>query len=96
MFSKFLTLDEFITPGLIKPLYLLGLALIVLFTLLGVLTGFAVLFSSPGAGLTAILTSLISAVISFIGLRISFEVYLAVFRLHDRFVGGHPKDRIPE
>lgn len=96
MLAKFLSLDEFITPGLIKPLYLLGLALIGLGAVVGVLAGFAGMFVSFGGGLVAILWTLISAVMSVIGLRVFVEVYLAVFRLHDRFVGGHPKDGIPE
>lgn len=96
MFSKFLSLDEFITPGLIKPFYLLGLGLIVLSAVLGLLGGLASLFVSPALGFTTILTTLIGSALGFIGLRVTAELYLAVFRLHDRFVGGHPKDGIPE
>jgi hypothetical protein len=96
MFSKFLSLDEFITPGLIKPFYLLGMALIALSALLGILGGLAALIVSPGLAFTTILTTLIGSVLGFIGLRVTAELYLAVFRLHDRFVGGHPKDPIPE
>lgn len=96
MFSKFLSLDEFITPGLIKPFYLLGLALIGLSALLGILGGLAAVLVSPGLAVTTILTTLIGAALGFIGLRVTAELYLAIFRLHDRFVGGHPKDGIPE
>lgn len=96
MLQKFLSLDEFITPGLIKPFYLLGLALIALSALLGLLGGLALLFVSPGVALTTILTTLISCALGLIGLRVTAELYLAIFRLHDRFVGGHPKDGIPE
>lgn len=96
MLSKFLSLDEFITPGLIKPFYLVGLACLALFALLGLLSALGMLFLSPMAGLSALLGTLIGTALGFIGLRITAELYLAVFRLHDRFVGGHPKDGIPE
>ncbi|WP_407050193.1 DUF4282 domain-containing protein [Methyloraptor flagellatus] len=96
MISKFLSLDEFITPGLIKPFYLVGLACLSLYALLGLLGGLGSLFVSPSVGLTILLSTVVSVTLGFIGLRITAELYLAIFRLHDRFVGGHPKDGIPE
>ncbi|MBT9289300.1 DUF4282 domain-containing protein [Prosthecodimorpha staleyi] len=96
MLNKFLSLDEFVTPSLIKPLYLLGLALIGLSAVLGVLGSLALLISAPAAALFGLLSTVIWSTMAAIGLRIFVELYQAVFRLHDRFVGGHPKDGIPE
>ncbi|MDR3375414.1 MAG: DUF4282 domain-containing protein [Ancalomicrobiaceae bacterium] len=96
MLNKFLSLDEFITPGLIKPFYFVALGLTALGTLLGVLGGLGALIFSPLTGLITILTALIAGVAYAIGIRMFSELFIAVFRLHDRFVGGHPKDGIPE
>lgn len=90
MLSKFLSLDEFITPGLIRPFYLVALGLIGLSALIGVLNGIFAL------DIKTVLHAIINATLSFIGIRLFMELFLAVFRLHDRFVGGHPKDGIPE
>ncbi|MDR3496532.1 MAG: DUF4282 domain-containing protein [Ancalomicrobiaceae bacterium] len=94
--NKFLSLGEFITPGLITPFYFVGLGLTALGTLLGVLGGLGLLIYSPLAGLTTIFTALIAGIAYAIGIRMFAELFIAVFRLHDRFVGGHPKDGVPE
>ncbi len=96
MLNKFLSLDEFLTPGLIKPFYLLALAVAGLATLFGVLGGLGTMLYSPVGGLMTILISLIGGVAYAIGIRFFCELFIAVFRLHDRFVGGHPKDGLPE
>jgi hypothetical protein len=96
MLDKFLSLDTFITPGLIKPFYYVGLVLVGLSGLFGVLSGLGLLLYSPLTGLTTIITSTIGCALGLLGVRITAELYLAIFRLHDRFVGGHPKDGIPE
>ncbi|MEJ1160770.1 DUF4282 domain-containing protein [Prosthecomicrobium sp. N25] len=90
MLSKFLTLDEFITPGLVRRLYPLGLALIALGALLDIMV------SLVSLSLIGLLWAIIRATMAFIVLRVMAELYFAIFRLHDRFVGGHPKDPIPE
>lgn len=96
MFSKFLSLDEFLTPGLIKPFYLLALGLTGLGTVFGVLGGLGTMIYSPIGGLITILITLFAGVGYAIAIRFFCELFIAVFRLHDRFVGGHPKDGLPE
>ena len=96
MFNKYLSLDEFLTPGLIKPFYLVALGLTALGTLVGILGGLGMMIYSPLGGLITILTSLVAGVAYAIGIRFFCELFIAVFRLHDRFVGGHPKDGLPE
>jgi hypothetical protein len=96
MLSKYLSLDEFLTPGLIKPFYLVALGLTALGTLFGVLGGLGTMIYSPVGGLITILISLIAGLAYAIGIRFFSELFIAVFRLHDRFVGGHPKDGMPE
>ena len=94
--TRFLTLNEFLTPGLLKPFYYLTLGLTGLGTLFGLLGGFGLMFFSPISGLFTIMTTLLFGAVSAISIRFFCELYLAVFRLHDRFVGGHPKDGLPE
>jgi membrane protein implicated in regulation of membrane protease activity len=96
MFSKYLSLDEFLTPGLIKPFYLLALGLTALGTLFGVLSGLSSMIYSPIAGLIGVLISLLAGIAYAIAIRFFSELFIAVFRLHDRFVGGQPKDGLPE
>lgn len=96
MFDKFLSLDEFLTPGLIKPFYLLALGLTLLGTLFGVLGGLGMMLYSPIGGLISILITILTGIGTGIGIRFFCELFIAVFRLHDRFVGGHPKDGLPE
>jgi len=96
MFNKYLSLDEFITPGLVKPFYLVALGLTALGTLFGVLGGLGTMIFSPIGGLITILISLLAGVAYAIAIRFFCELFIAVFRLHDRFVGGHPKDGLPE
>jgi hypothetical protein len=96
MFDKFLKLDEFITPALLTPFYLASVGLAALFALFGALTGLGVMFVSPIAGITSIIVSLGGGILSIIGIRMGFEAFLAIMRLHTRFVGGHPRDRVPD
>ena len=96
MFNKYLSLDELITPGLVKPFYLVALGLTALGTLFGVLGGLGTMIFSPIGGLITILISLLAGVAYAIAIRFFCELFIAVFRLHDRFVGGHPKDGLPE
>jgi len=96
MVNKYLSLNEFITPGLIKPFYLLALGLTALGALFGVLGGLSSMIYSPVGGLITILISLLSGVAYCVAIRFFCELFIAVFRLHDRFVGGHPKDGLPE
>ena len=96
MFDKFLSLDEFLTPGLIKPFYLLALGLTLLGTIFGVLGGLGMMLYSPIGGLISILITVLTGIGTSIGIRFFCELFIAVFRLHDRFVGGHPKDGLPE
>ncbi len=96
MFTKLTKLDEFLTPGLIKPFYLISLGLTALGTLIGVLSGLSILLFSPITGLITILTALVAGIAYAIAIRFFCELFIAVFRLHDSFVGGQPKDGLPE
>lgn len=94
--SKFLNLDEFVTPNLLRPFYLLAMGLTALFGLFGVLGGLGMMVISPLGGLVTIITSLGSTALALFGIRLGCEAFIALFRMHSRFVGGHPRDEIPD
>lgn len=95
-FDRFLSLDEFITPDLMRPFYLLAIALAALTGLVGALGGLLTMLASPIGGLFTVLLSVGGALVAILGIRMGFEAYIAIMRLHARFVGGHPADPIPD
>lgn len=95
-FDRFLTLDEFVTPDLLRPFYLAAIGLVALSGLVGALGGLFSMLVAPIGGLIAVLLSLAGAALGILGIRMAFEAYIALMRLHARFVGGHPRDPIPD
>lgn len=87
-FGDLFSFDKKITPAIIKPIYWIGLVLIVLGGVLSFFGGFFQLFSSFGAGLWNMVAALIWVPIAVLSLRISVEVTLAVFEIHEKTVGG--------
>ncbi len=95
MYDQLLTLDAFLAPRLLRPFYLIGSALALLWGLSGFLVGLVLLVQVPWAGLFVISFALISALLLFLGVRLFAEGLIATLRLHGRVVGGGPKDPIP-
>ena len=95
-FDRFLTLDEFVTPDLLRPFYLVAIGLVALSGLFGALGGLFSMLVSPIGGLVAIILSLGGAAVGILGIRMGFEAFIALMRLHARFVGGHPRDPLPD
>jgi hypothetical protein len=96
LLSQLGSLDAFLVERLIRPFHVLGSALAVLVAVVGWLSGLAMLGQLPIAGLVVIAVTTLLAGLVFIGVRIVAEAVIAVFRMHARFVGGGPWDRIPD
>jgi len=96
MFAHLFALDAFLAPRLLRPFYLIGAALALLWGLSGFLVGLVLLVQVPWAGLFTITFSLLSAALLFLGVRLFAETTIATLRMHARFVGGGPRDPIPE
>ena len=96
MFARLLALDAFLAPRLLRPFYLIGTALALLWGLSGFLVGLVLLVQVPWAGLFVITFALTSAALLFLGVRLFTEGLIATLRMHARFVGGGPSDPIPE
>ena len=96
MYAKLLDLDAFLAPRLLRPFYLISVALALLWGLSGFLVGLVLLIQVPWAGLFTITFSLTSAALLFLAVRLFAEGLIATLRMHARFVGGGPGDPIPE
>jgi hypothetical protein len=70
--QKFLTLNELVTPTIIRVVYWIGIALIILGAL-----------SSMFGGFGAFLIGLVGAAIGLVLWRVWCEVMLILFRIHD-------------
>ncbi|TBW34752.1 DUF4282 domain-containing protein [Siculibacillus lacustris] len=95
MLSKLTNLDDFLVDRLVRPFHLLGSAFAVLVALIGWLFGVAALLQSPLVGGLVLVTVTLLAALIFLGVRIAAETVIAVFRMHQRFIGGGPWDRVP-
>lgn len=96
MYAQLFALDAFLAPKLLRPFYLIGMALALLWGLSGFLVGLVLLLQVPWAGLLTIAFSLGSAALLFLGVRLLAEGLIATLRMHARFVGGSPGDPIPQ
>ncbi len=93
-FGDLFSFDKKIAPAIIKPLYWIGLVLIVLFGVFFFFYGFFDIFWHPGAGLWTMLTTVIGVPLSVVGLRIGAEICLAVFEIHERMTAGSPTSQM--
>jgi hypothetical protein len=87
-FGDLFSFDKRIAPAIIKPIYWIGLVLIVLGGIIFFFAGFFGLFTTGFFyGLWTMITSIIGVIFSVLGLRIAAEICLAVFEIHDRMTG---------
>lgn len=85
--KRFTTFDKLIATSLIKLLYWIGLAVIVIGVLVGMFSGFAKGF---GAGIVSIIVAPVAGIIGLIFWRFLCEIYIVVFGIYDRL--GEIKD----
>jgi hypothetical protein len=92
-FGDLFSFDKKIAPAIIKPIYWIGLVLIVLGGVISFFAGFFGLFSHFMAGLWTMVVSVIWVIFGVLGLRIGAEICLAVFEIHERTSGGSSSPR---
>lgn len=78
-FSKFFNFDKMITPAIIKVLFWIGMAIVVVIGLSGVAAG---IFTPYGGGRTA-LTGLLTLVVGPIVVRVYCELLIVIFKMHE-------------
>lgn len=86
-FGDLFSFDKKIAPAIIKPLYWIGLVVIVVFGIFYFFFGFFNLFWNFGAGLWTMVTTVVGVPLCVLGLRIGSEMCLAVFEIQDRLSG---------
>lgn len=96
MLDRFLALDAFLAPRLVRPFYLIGCGLALLWGMVGLLFGLILLVQVPWAGLLLVTFALMSSALGVLACRLAAEAMIAQLRMHARFVGGGPLDPIPE
>ena len=89
-FGDLFSFDKKIAPAIIKPLYWIGLMLIVVGGFFYFLYGFGWLFSSFGYGAWMMFSSILFVLIGVPVMRIAAETCLAVFEIHDKVMGSSP------
>ncbi|GGE34714.1 hypothetical protein GCM10011367_06350 [Marinicauda pacifica] len=90
--KRFVNFDKLIATTLIKILYWIGLALILIGVVVGMLGGLAGMTQDFVAGLGAFVGAPIAGVIGLLFWRFVMEVYIVIFSIHDRL--GEIRDKI--
>ena len=88
MVKKFLNFDTFITPLVIKILYFVLVALVILGGIAQMFVGFNMMGYSFGGGLMMVIGSIIGALIGIVFVRVSVEGVIAFFQIRDALVDG--------
>lgn len=77
--------DKKIAPSIIKPIYWIGLVLIVFVNVVYFFFGFGKLFTVGFfTGVWDMLAAIVTIVFGVLGLRIATELCLAIFEIHDK------------
>jgi hypothetical protein len=77
--------DKKVAPSIIKPIYWIGMLLIVFVNIIYFFFGFGRLFTVGFfTGVWEMLASIVSIVFGVLGLRIAAELCLAVFEIHEK------------
>ncbi|WP_116245096.1 DUF4282 domain-containing protein [Nocardiopsis sp. FIRDI 009] len=74
---------DFVTPKIIKVLFVLWLVLIGLFTLVGVISSFAMMGEEPLVGIVMLFGSLLIGAIYVLLSRVGLEILIVVFRISE-------------
>lgn len=81
--KQFLNFNKLMGQGLVKIVYYLGLIGIALGVLFGVLGGLGALAVDFGLGFATLIGSLVGGVVAVCFLRFACELYIAIFRISD-------------
>jgi Domain of unknown function (DUF4282) len=81
--------DKKIAPAIIKPIYWIGMLLIVFVNIIYFFFGFGRLFTVGFfTGVWEMLASIVWIIFGVLGLRISAELCLAIFEIHEKSVSS--------
>ena len=86
-FGDLFSFDKKITPAIVKPIYWIGLILIVFLDVIYFFYGFGWLFSQFFFGLWIMMMSILTVIFGVLGLRVAAELCLAVFEMHEKVMG---------
>lgn len=75
--------ERFITPSIIRIFYTLAVIVVVMAGISGVISGIQLMVLSPFAGVAVALTSILTAFVVILGIRIACEYVLIMFRMND-------------
>lgn len=92
-FGDLFSFEKRLAPQIIKPIYWIGIVLVVLYGIIMFLYGMGWLFSSFSTGLGVMFGAILTVIFGILGLRIGAEVTLAVFEIHEKVgatTGGAP------
>lgn len=77
--------DKKVAPAIIKPMYWIGMLLIVLVNIIYFLYGFGHLFTVGFfKGIWDMLAAIVGTVFGVLGLRVTAELCLAIFEIHEK------------
>ena len=83
--------DKKVAPAIIKPIYWIGLVLIVFVNVVYFFTGFGKLFTVGFfTGVWDMLAAIVTVVFGVLGLRIATEICLTVFEIHEKSNSNTP------
>ena len=90
--KRFVSFDRLIATTLIKFLYWIGLAMIVLGVVVGMLGALGTMTQSFIAGLGMLIGVPVAGLIGLLFWRFLMEIYIVIFSIHDRL--GEIRDRL--
>jgi len=83
-FGDLFSFEKRLAPQIIKPIYWIGIVLVVLYGIIMFLYGMGWLFSSFSTGLGVMFGAILTVIFGILGLRIGAAVTLAVFEIHEK------------
>lgn len=83
MFARLFQWDEFLTPTLVHVFFILAVILVCLGGLMGVFNAFRLMTFSFFSGVGALLFTLVGVIIGVILARMSAEMILVAFKIHE-------------
>ena len=92
LLGRFWTFDTLLGGSIIKILYYLGLVGIALYVLFGLVAALGMMAYSAASGLGLLILTLVGGVIAIVFWRVTCELWLIIFRIHDRL--GEIRDRL--
>jgi len=91
-FGDLFSFDKKVSPAIIKPIYWIGMLLIVVVNIINFFYGFGDLFTGHFFyGIWEMLAAIVWVIFGVLGLRIGAEVCLAIFEIHEKTTTSAPQ-----